>query len=190
VGQLKRTSFGAVIFNGLQAVALDVYEMTGFRSKTNDDYSYFKLLGMNQMGSLRDFEEYDVNQKRYVTAVTASNQLATYNFPKGSWNSPATLPLTVERTASTLPTGEKGYFLMNNVGDIYSVNADNQQVTSTGKKWDAQVQSAALFGGKILLLKNDGAIYQKNADGTEALFDNGKYTQMVNVPLYDAFEVK
>lgn len=190
VGQLKRTSFGAAIFNGLQAVALDVYEMTGFRPTTNDDYSYFKLLGMSQMGSLRDFEEYDVNQKRYVAAVTSSNQLATYNFPRGSWNSPTSLSITVEKTANTLPSGERGYFLIDKSGDVYSVNGDAQQVTTTGKKWDAQIQSAAFFGSKILLLKNDGNIYLKNTDGSEALFDSGKYTQMVNVPLYDAFEVK
>ncbi|MGZ3747269.1 MAG: hypothetical protein ACXWRE_07860, partial [Pseudobdellovibrionaceae bacterium] len=189
-GQLKRTSFGAALFNGLQAVALDLYEITGYSPKINDDYSYFKLLGMSQMGSLKDFEEYDVNQKRYVAAVTSTNQLAFYNFPKGSWNSPASLPLTVERTANTLPTGEKGYFLVNNGGEIYSANGDTQQVTATGKKWDTQVQSAALFGGKVLLLKNDGRIYMKNTDGSESAFDNGKYTQMVNVPLYDAFEVK
>jgi hypothetical protein len=189
-GQLKRTSFGAAVFNGLQAVALDLYEMTGLHPSVNDDYSYFKLLGMSQMGALKDFEEYDRNQKRYVSAVTSSNQLATYNFPRGAWNSATAIPVNVERTANTLPSGEQGYFLIDKGGDIYSVNGDNQQVTSMGKKWDAQVQSAALFGGKTLVLKNDGTIYQKNADGSEVVFDSGKYSQMVSVPLYDAFEVK
>ncbi|MBS1971276.1 MAG: hypothetical protein JSU04_13285 [Bdellovibrionales bacterium] len=189
VGRLKRTSFGAAIFNGLQAVALDLYELNGSHPSINDDYSYFKLLGMSQMGSLKDFEEYDRNQKRYVAVVTGSNQLVTYNFPRGAWNSPSQLQITVDRTATTLPTGEQGYFLISN-GDVYSVNGDNQQVTSVGKKWDAQVQSVALLGGKTLVLKNDGMIYQRNTDGSESAFDGGKYTQMVNVPLYDAFEVK
>lgn len=189
VGRLKRTSFGAALFNGLQAVALELYELNGSHPSINDDYSYFKLLGMSQMGSLKDFEEYDRNQKRYVAVVTGANQLATYNFPRGSWNNPSTLSMNVERTATMLPTGEQGYFLVSN-GDVYSVNGENQQVTSTGKKWDAQIQSVALLSGKTLILKNDGTIYQRNADGSEAAFDGGKYTQMVNVPLYDAFEVK
>lgn len=189
VGRLKRTSFGAALFNGFQSVALDLYELNGMRPSINDDYSYFKLLAMSQMGSLKDFEEYDRNQKRYVAVVTGSNQVATYNFPRGTWNSPLALSMNVDRTATTLPSGEPGYFLISN-GDVYSFNAENQQTISTGTKWDAQVQSVALLNGKTLVLKDDGIIYQRNADGTEAAFDDGKYTQMVNVPLYNAFEVK
>lgn len=189
VGHLKRTSFGASLFNGLQAVALDLYELNGAHPSINDDYSYFKLLGMQQLGTLKDFEEYDRNQKRYVAVVTGSNQLKTYNFPSGAWNNATTLSMNVDRTATTLPTGEQGYFLISN-GDVYSVNGDNQQVTSTGKKWDSQIQNVALLNGKTLVLKTDGVIYQRNADGSEAAFDSGKYTEMVNVPMYDAFEVK
>lgn len=190
VGRLKRTSFGAALFNGLQAAALDIYEITGFRPKNADDYSYFKLLSMNQLGSLKDFEEYDRNQKRYVAVVSSQNQLATYNFPNGDWNRPRDLSINVERTATTLPTGEQGYFLVAQGGDLYSFNGENQQVIPLNKKWDAQVRSVALFKGKTLLLKEDGSIYQKEADGSESLFDQARYSQMVNIPLYDAFEVK
>lgn len=191
VGRLKRTSFGAALFNGLQAVALEMYEITAFRPSSNDDYSYFKLLSMNNgMGSLKDFEEFDRNQKRYVAVVTSSNQLATYNFPRGGWNSPRPTSLNLARSATMLPSGEQGYFLVNDNGDIHAVDAETQQLSNTGKKWDAQIQSAALFNNKVLLLKNDGGIYQKNADGSESLFDDGKYHEMVNVPLYDAFEVR
>lgn len=190
VGRLKRTSFGASLFNGLNAVALDLYEMTGYRPSTNDDYSYFKLLDMSQMGSLKDFEEFDRNQKRYVAAITSSNQMSTYNFPQGSWNNPATLSFNVERTATALPSGEQGYFLIDSRGDIHSVNGETRQVTALGKKWDAGIQSATLLGDKTLILKADGMIYQKHADGSETPFDKGNYSQMVSVPLYDAFEVK
>lgn len=189
VGRLKRTSFGAAIFNGFQTIAMDLYELNGMRPSINDDYSYFKLLAMSQMGSLKDFEEFDRSQKRYVAVVTGSNQMATYNFPRGTWNSPRALSVNVDRTATTLPTGEQGYFLISN-GDVYSFNGETQQVTSMSKKWEEQVQSVALLSGKTLVLKNDGTIYQRNADSTDTAFDGGKYTQMVNVPLYDAFEVK
>jgi len=70
------------------------------------------------------------------------------------------------------------------------VDGESQQASSTGQKWDSQIQNAALFNGKTLLLKTDGTIYQKNADGSVTAFDSGKYSEMVNVPLYDAFEVK
>jgi len=188
-GRLKRTSFGAALFNGLQAVAMELYEINGSHPSIKDDYSYFKLLSMNNMGSLKDFEEYDNNQKRYVAVVTGAEQLVTYNFPRGAWNSPKALSITVDRTATMLPSGEQGYFLISK-GDVYSVNGDNQQIKSTGKKWDDQIQSVVLLNGSTLVLKIDGTIYQRNADGAETAFDGGKYTQMVNVPLYDAFEVR
>jgi hypothetical protein len=190
-GRMKRTSFGASLFNGLQAVALDMYEVTAFRPSRSDDYSYFKLLiSNNKFGALKDFEEFDRNQKRYVMAVTSSNQLVPFVFPRGDWGTAKATSLDVARTATKLPSGEEGYFLVNTAGDIHSVNPETQQITSTGKKWDAQVLAAANFNNQTLLLKADGTIYQKNADGSESAFDNGRYTEMVNVPLYDAFEVK
>ncbi|WP_413288759.1 hypothetical protein [Bdellovibrio sp. HCB337] len=190
VGRLKRTSFGAALFNGIQAMALDMYEITAFRPSNNDDYSYFKLLATNSVGTLKDFEEFDRNQKRYVAVVTTSNQMMTYNFPRGSWNAARPTSLNVVRTATMLPSGEQGYFLVNDNGDVHSLNGETQQLSATGKTWNAQVESVVLFNNKTLVLKKDGGIYQQNADGSESLFDDGKYHEMVNVPLYDAFEVK
>jgi hypothetical protein len=190
VGHLKRTSFGAAVFNGIQAVALDLYEITGYRPSNDDDYSYFKLLKMSEMGALKDFEEFDRNQQRYVAVVTGANKLATYNFPRGTWNNASVLSIDVDRTATALPSGEQGYFLITRNGEIHSVNPENQQVSSTGKTWDSQAVSVAKIGDKILTLKKDGVIYQKTAGGAESAFDDGKYSEMVSVPLYDAFEVK
>lgn len=190
VGHLKRTSFGATLFNGLQAMALDLYEVNGYRPNNADDYSYFKLLKMSELGSLKDFEEFDRNQKRYVAVVTGGNQLLTYNFPQGKWNRALSLPLDVERSATAVPGGEQGYFLIAKDGGIHRVDADNQQVTATGKVWDPQVINVAVLSDKVFVLKNNGTIYETSKDGTEAAFDNGVYSEMVSVPLYDAFEVK
>lgn len=191
VGRLKRTSFGAALFNGLQAVALDMYEVTAFRPSRNDDYSYFKLLlSNNKFGELKDFEEFDLNQKRYVAAISKSNELATYNFPRGGWNSPQATSLNIERSSTRLPTGEEGYFLVDQTGAIHSLNAETQQLTALGKTWDPQILSVAQYNSKTLLLKTNGSIYQKNRDGSETLFDQDRYSEMVSVPLYDAFEVK
>lgn len=191
VGRLKRTSFGAALFNGLQAMALDMYEITAFRPSRNDDYSYFKLLFVNNnLGSLKDFEEFDVNQKRYVAAVTTGNQWALYNFPQGGWNAAQPTGLNVERTATKLPTGEEGYFLIDQTGQIHSVSVDSPGITPLGKSWDPQVLAVAGYAGHTMVLKADGGIYQSNADGSETLFDADGYSAMVSVPLYDAFEVK
>lgn len=190
VGRLKRTSFGAALFNGLQAVALEMYEVTGFRPGSDDDYSYFKFLKMNNMGSLKDLEEFDRNQKRYLAAVTGQNRIATYNFPTGQWNSLRNLPAEFARSATALPSGEQGYFVIDVQDQIYSLNPETQQVTSIGKKWDPTIQNVAFFNNQTLLLKTDGSIYQKTGAGSETLFDQGSYSDMVNVPLYDAFEVK
>ncbi|MBC7371437.1 MAG: hypothetical protein H7326_07730, partial [Bdellovibrionaceae bacterium] len=190
IGRMKRTSFGASLFNGLQAIALEMYELTGAHSGNDDDYSYFKLLKMSQLGELRDFEEFDANQKRYVAAITKGNQLATYNFPRGTWNLPTNVSGDIEQTATALPSGERGYFLIAKDGKVRSVNPEGQQITETGKTWDFENLSVANISNRILLLKKSGAIVELTANGSETVMDVGPYTEMVSVPLYDAFEVK
>lgn len=190
VGHMKRTSFGAVLFDGIQAIALDVYESTGFKANIEDDYSYFKLLKMAPLGTLKDLEEFDVNQKRYVAMVSGTNELSTYNFPRGTWSAGRSTSVDVVRTTTALPTGEKGYFLIDRNGDVHSVNPENQQVSGTGKSWDSQVVNAVALPGRTMILKTDGVIYARSADGTETAFDQGPYSEMTSVPLYDAFEVK
>jgi hypothetical protein len=190
VGHLKRTSFGVALFNGLQAVALDMYELTGARAHVQDDYSYFKLLKMKPLGTLKDMEEFDKNQKRYVAYITGDNQVATYNFGQGTWSPAVATNVDVSRTVTTLPSGEQGYFLIAKSGEVQSLDPETKQVTSTGKTWDAQVIQAAVISGKTMVLKTDGAIYTKAADGQEAVFDQGPYSEMISIPLYDAFEVK
>ncbi len=190
VGRLKRTSFGAALFNGFQAAALDIYEMTGFRPSNQDDYSYFKLLKTSTLGSLKDFEEFDQGSKRYVAVVNNGNQVATYNFPRGSWNRLTPLSFDFARSSTMLLTGERGYFMVAQDGQIHSLSPETQQVSALGKVWDSQVASVAAIDGKTLVLRADGSIYQRATDGSESLFDRGAYTEMVNVPVYDAFEVK
>ena len=62
-------------------------------------------------------------------------------------------------------------------------------ISPLNKKWDAAWTSVAFLNEQTLVLKTDGSIYLIGA-GAEQAFDGGKYTNMVNVPLYDAFEVK
>jgi hypothetical protein len=151
IGHLKRTSFGAVLFDGIQAIALDVYETTGFKANIEDDYSYFKILKMVPLGSLKDLEEFDINQKRYVAMVSGTNELSTYNFPRGTWSGGRSLSVDVERSATTLPSGEKGYFLIDRNGDVHSVNPENQQVSATGKSWDSQIVNAVALPGRTMI---------------------------------------
>lgn len=61
---------------------MDPYQNSGFADLIEDVYSYFKLLGEDGHHS-KDLEEYDLGQKRYVTKVTAADQIANYDFPKG-----------------------------------------------------------------------------------------------------------
>ncbi|MGZ6419173.1 MAG: hypothetical protein ACXWPX_11720, partial [Pseudobdellovibrio sp.] len=64
-GRLKRTSYGAVLFDGLQALAIELYKNSGFPDLVKDTYSYYKLLGENQ-GAIKEFEEFDSGPKRFV----------------------------------------------------------------------------------------------------------------------------
>src|SRR5690606_12946848 len=57
-GILKRTSAGAVIFDGKTAYPIEMYGRLGVSPMIKDDYSYFKLLN-GRDGNWKDLEEFD-----------------------------------------------------------------------------------------------------------------------------------
>ncbi|HRO66864.1 MAG TPA: hypothetical protein PL182_04810, partial [Pseudobdellovibrionaceae bacterium] len=159
-GVLKRTSFGATIFTGLKAFAVELYQNSGFRTDLSDVYSYFKLLERNAE-SLRDFEEYDQDGKRYVAALDERNQIATYNFPSGRWNPSRPVGFPVKKTVVTLPTGERGYFLIDEENRIFPFNAERGVVGSArAEVWPEHIETLAYDErGQRVALRSDRTLW-------------------------------
>lgn len=186
-GLLKRTSAGAAIFDYRMAYTLEMYEVTGFNPTLEDSYSYLKLL-MESKAPYKDFEEFDVGAKRYVVGVDQQNRWASFNFSRGRWNSSQATNLNFVKSTTRLQNGTQGYFLISDKNKIYQVDAENQRLSETPHVWDPHVINVAQYDGGLLFLKDDGVIYRANGQPWEKATTT--YSQIVNVPLYDSFEVK
>lgn len=191
-GSLKRTSFGAAVFSNLKAYAIEMYEKTGFQPVLLDTYSYFKLL-LSFPRAVKDFEEFDVNTKRFAVGLTQDNKIISYNFPAGSWGADVSLNFKAIQAVTTLPNGQKGYFLIDNQQSIHQLDPFTLQTSETKEKWANDLVSVALRGQSIYLLKDNGRIYEKTSSSEEReshLFPAGNYSGLISVPLYSGFEVK
>lgn len=188
-GWLKRTSFGAAIFTGPQAFSIEMYHRHGQRIDLPDVYSYFKLLDRVQ-APFKDLEEYDVNGRRFVVGISGNDQVSVYDFPRGTWGASRQIPFRVARTATTLPTGQRGYFLIDESSRIYPFDAERGQVgAAMPQTWDPQVQAAAYDqNGRLVLLRTDNTLWN-GSNPTRSPYLQGQWSNIVSVPLYDAFEV-
>lgn len=189
-GQLKRTSAGASVRDGNQAYSIELYGNTTLRPDIKDDYSYFKLLGRGQ--DFKEFEEFDLGTKRFVAGVTASDQIGFFVFPEGAWGTFEDTHLKVSRVATTLENGEQGFYLVSDQGEIHQFDpAQNNFGPAKNFKWATDLTAAAKVDGQVLSLRADGQIYEMKSNQWTpwAPSQNKKFTNMVTVPLYDAFEV-
>ncbi len=188
---LKRTSFGGAMFDGQKAYAIELYGQH-MQENIDDSYSYYKLLTRDK-APIFDFEEFDVAPKRFVLQMTDNQHLQFFNFPEGDWDSPTTLPIQAQRSATRLENGQAGYFLIDNQGLIYPVNTRTHALDQAlSLKWDPSLVDVASYNGKTLLLKKDGLIYEKGSNGSESLWSFGKnhYSSMINTPVYNGFTVE
>ncbi len=190
-GRMKRTSFGAVIFDGLKAMSIELYQNTGFADLVSDTYSYYKLLA-EKNEQLKEFEEFDAGIKRYAVKITKTNKLAAYDFPNGVWGREQALPFEVMRTSTAmLGKSQSGLYLVNTKGDIYSYQPENQRLVGQTSKWNNDVKEVINFSGKNLALKNDGKIYVLSASSELVPWveTSNLYSDLIATPVYDGFEV-
>jgi hypothetical protein len=183
--RLKRTSFGASVFDGSQATAIDLY---GDASRNQaDDYSYYKLFHERTRvpASVADVEEIDIGKLRYFTVLGENGSIQSYNFPRGEWF-PASAPLSGAVSLVTLsPEGKSGLFAVKSDGTIVPFDLRSRRYGEPlAARWPLGVASYAMLGNRLVALMNDGNV----VDNTGApLFQDVQ--SMVNVPLYDAFQV-
>jgi hypothetical protein len=191
-GALKRTSFGGALFDGHKAFAIELYGQQKLQTAIEDTYSYYKLFERNNQPAF-DFEEFDVGSQRYVVQMKSPRSYQFFSFGRGDWGRETGLNFQVARTATRLENGQAGFFLVDNSGTIYPLDMQNQSVgRSLSQKWNPQIIDVAQYGGKILLLKGDGLIYERSADGREAPWSLGRsrYSALINSPVYDGFVVE
>ncbi len=188
-GKLKRTSFGAVLYKDTAAYAIEVYQNSGFSDLVLDTYSYFKIL-LDKNQSVKDFAEFDVGTKRYVVQITNDNKLAAYEFPSGNWGSALKLPFDVVRISSAIPgQAHSGLFIVNTKNEIFAYQPQTQRLVSQTGTWDNDNKSVVFFKGQNYILKTNGQVYVQSATDLQAWPNQNLFSDLVAVPLYDAFEV-
>jgi hypothetical protein len=189
-GRLKRTSFGAVVFDGLKALAVELYKNSGFSDAVTDTYSYYKLVKENEP-PVKDFEEFDVGTKRYVVRLTADNKITPYDFPNGTWGRDISLPFTFAKTSTAaLGKAQTGLYLISTSGEIYNYQPQNQRITNTGLIWSQEQKEVIVYKGQNLVLMNNGQIMSQSASGLAPWAETRNlYSDLVTTPIYDGFEV-
>jgi len=194
---LKRTSFGAALFNTKKVYAIDPYQNSGFADLVEDVYSYLKIL-VEFPAAVKDLEEYDLGLKRYLTRISDKDVITSWDFPKGTWGKDFQLPFSVEKTVTTLPDEKQpsGYYIISKTGEISQYQPQTNKLVRLSTMWDFSNKRAAKVtfasGMKTLLLKNDGEI-KVLQNGQESVWSEshslGPILDMTEIPLYDGFDV-
>ena len=190
IGKLKRTSYGAVLFDGLKAWAIEMYENSGSTEPVVDTYSYYKLLAENTQG-VKGFEEFDAGSKRFVVQLTKDNTLAAYDFPNGTWGRGQQVPFEVVKTSTAIPGQvQAGFYVINQAGQIYSYQPQTQRLVSQIGTWDFENKEVVSFQNQNLILKTNGQIYVQSSQSLMPWPESTmSFSDLVTVPLYDSFEV-
>lgn len=189
VGQLKRTSFGAVIFSGLKAMSIELYKNSGFPDMVEDAYSYYKLLA--ETSNVKEYEEFESGPKRFVVKVSQDDKISAWDFPNGAWGREQSLPFKVSKTSTSIPGLTKpGFFLISADNQVYNYVPESQRLVKQNANWDSGNKDVVVFKGQNLILRNDGKIYSQMGGTLQPWAESTDlYSALVTVPMYDAFEV-
>jgi len=192
--RLKRTSFGASLFDFTKAFAIDPYGRSMTNKDVNDDYSYFKLLADSRGQGpepLMDMEEIDLGIKRNFVLLNRGGQLGRYVFREGKWSSFSNGPRGAELFSQHNPAGEKGLFVRSVDRKIYQLNPENlSQATQLSTTWPQTLVSVVKDRETTLHLYENGLLLTAGTDLPFFPTKEINIRQAVNIPLYDAFEVK
>lgn len=189
--RLKRTSFGASLVNGQQAVAVDLYNKENIGFSAKDDYSYYKLFQTprdNMPTSVADTEELDAGNLRFFIALDQQGKMSSYDFPNGVWFQ------AVQGNGKALitraPNGQAGLFTVAADGTItpFDVNA-RRFGAPLSDKWRTDTAAFAMLNSTLVRLTAEGQIVNAQTGVAMPGLAQYRFTDLVNVPMYDAFEV-
>lgn len=183
-GSLHRSSFGVTLLNETSATAVDLY--SGNLEPINDEYSYFKLLGDGRMPKVSDMEEFDVNNKRYLFALTQDGKLYSFVFSQGRWSSPSSVP-NVVALVTTSPQGQEGLFALTKTNEVYVIDPQNMRLGNRVGTWDPLVVNYVKWGSQLLSVHQSGEVLESASGKSYLPLASYKVQQMVRAPIYDAF---
>lgn len=190
--KLKRTSFGASLVKGQKSVAVDLYGVSALGVGLADDYSYYKLFQSPRdglPGGVADTEEVDSGALRYFLAMDTQGKVYSYNFPQGSWH-PASAASMARVFVTRAPNGQDGLFAVTADGSIMPYDLRARRFGAPlPQKWQSDIAGYAKMGNRSLKLMSSGEVLDASSGEAVAPFDSERFTDLVNVPMYDAFEV-
>lgn len=190
--RLRRTSFGASLVRGTEARAVDLYDPVSSAVEKSDDYSYYKQFQIARPSgptSFRAISEFDVGKLRYLTVLDNEGRVFSYDFPNGEWHEPVMAPRGTTGFENTAPDGQRGLFAKLEDGTLVPFDAANLRFLSAlPARWADGTLSYAFLGKTLVRLSSDGRAVEA-ASGAPLSALAGRYTDLINLPLYDAFEV-
>lgn len=191
--RLKRTSFGASLVKGQEATAIDLYlkENIGFSPK--DDYSYYKLFSTprdNAPVTIADTEELDAGNLRFFTVLDQQGKISSYDFPNGNWFPASAGPANGKALVTRAPNGQAGLFVVGADGVITPFDLNNRRFGAPlADKWRVDTAAFAMLNNTLVRLTSEGQMVNAATGAPMEAFTQYRFTDLVNVPMYDAFEV-
>ena len=190
---LKRTSFGASLVSGQKAIAVDVYGYSANNALIADDYSYYKLFTTprpNAPSETNDIEELDVGTLRYLAVLGEQGKVYSYDFPSGGWHEPSAALAGAGTFVTRAPNGQAGLFVVKSDGGVIPFDLTNRSFGAPlRERWTSDTRAYAMNGTTLVKLMSDGTVVNA-ANGTPVdAFAKKQVTDLVNIPLYDAYEV-
>jgi hypothetical protein len=191
--RLKRTSFGASLVKDQTSVAIDLYNKDHIDFAAKDDYSYYKLFYSprdNMPTSVADTEEFDSGTLRFFTAIDNRGNISSYDFPNGVWFPAAAGPANGKALITRAPNGQAGLFVVGADGSIVQFNPTNRTFSAPlNDRWRVDTASFAMLNNTLVRLTSDGQVVNAASGAPMDAFAKYRFTALINVPMYDAFEV-
>ncbi len=189
--RLKRTSFGASLVAGEQSLAIDLSDPTEF--SLTDDYSYYKLFQLPRdraPTSVKSTEEVDIGNMRYFTVLSNEGRISSYNFPEGNWFAASNPVADAATFVTRAPDGQAGLFVVTTDGSILPFDPSTRRYGLPLKdRWPSDSAAYAMLGAQLVVLNAEGEVLDAESGVGVPSLAHYRFTELVNVPLYDAFEV-
>ena len=192
--RLKRSSFGATLFSPGTVLSLDLYGSAQKDYAIQDDYSYFKFVNRSDhiIANAADLLEHDQGTQRFLVALNADKTVMSFIFGDGAWSQTSQPVQNAQRLVSVAPDGTDGVFVVAQNGTIYPYDPSSFQLGAPlSISWPDDTVAMARLKGEPMELTKEGVIYSKQSGGRTpyAPLTGRTFSQMVSVPLYDAYDV-
>ncbi|MCB0419849.1 MAG: hypothetical protein KDD61_02575 [Bdellovibrionales bacterium] len=176
---IKRGSTGPVLFNGLEAAVVDLYNAQ--IAPIRDEFTYFKILSFPRPEAFVDVEEFDDGPQKYLLAIGESGALYKYSFGRSQWILMARGSYRQFRTRSL--DGTLGVYVLQANSEYAHWDLSRGRLDLMPQKWPQDVVSVAKMGHEIVMLKRDGLVYLLSTG--QPIAGLPFISQIVEAPIYE-----